>query len=89
MAVVGPLSCGYIVAASILFDIGIDLNNLTDLASVLTGPAIASSISFSLAGSLSDIFGRRYVILTGEFIAIIGAVSFHLPPVGATADSAA
>ena len=31
-----------------------------------------------MAGSLSDIFGRRNVILAGEFISLIGAVmKFH------------
>lgn len=38
------------------------------------GWSIASSVSFSIAGSLSDIFGRRYTIVSGEILAIIGSV---------------
>jgi MFS family permease len=31
-------------------------------------------VSFSFAGSLSDIFGRRYMIITGNSLTLIGAV---------------
>ncbi len=78
LSVVAPISCGFIVAVSILYDIGTDLGDLTHLGWVVSGWSIASSVSFSLAGSLSDIFGRRYVILLGEFISLIGAVGNFL-----------
>lgn len=31
-------------------------------------------MSFSLAGAISDVFGRRWTIVSGEVIAIIGSV---------------
>ena len=58
----------------ILTDIGSDLNNLHDISWIVSGWNIASSVSVALGGSLQDIFGRRYVILTGEFISLIGSV---------------
>ena len=69
-----PISCGYIIPAGILVDIGTDLNNTADIGWVVSSWSIASSVSFALGGSLSDIFGRRYVILSGELLALIGAV---------------
>ena len=63
------------MATGILVDIGTDLNNTTDLGWIVAGWSIASSVSFSLGGSLSDIFGRRNVILVGELIALVGSVS--------------
>ncbi|KAJ9603453.1 hypothetical protein H2200_012231 [Cladophialophora chaetospira] len=73
-SIVAPVSCGFIVATSILFPIGTDLGDLENLGWVVSGWSIASSVSFSLAGSLSDIFGRRNVILAGEFISLVGAI---------------
>lgn len=58
----------------VLVNIGQDLNNTVDLGWIVSGWAIASSVSFSLGGSLSDIFGRRNVILVGDVIALAGAV---------------
>lgn len=39
------------------------------------GYAVASSVSFSIAGKLSDIFGRRYIMLVGNLVSLVGAVS--------------
>lgn len=69
-----PISLGYIVVAGILTNIGTDLNNSADTSWVLSSWSIASSISFALGGALSDIFGRRYIILFGQLLALIGAV---------------
>jgi MFS family permease len=40
---------------------------------------VASAVSFAIAGGFSDIFGRRYVLISGQVITLIGAI------VGATA----
>ncbi|KAK4941295.1 hypothetical protein LTR10_018705 [Elasticomyces elasticus] len=73
-SIVAPIACGFIVATSILYQIGTALGDTTNLGWVVSGWSIASSVSFSLAGSLSDIFGRRCVILSGEVISLIGSV---------------
>jgi MFS family permease len=78
MSTVAPLSCGFIIVTSILFGIGTDLGNIADLAWIVSGWSIASSVSFSLAGSLSDIFGRRNAILAGQLFSLIGAVSLPM-----------
>ncbi|KIW90511.1 uncharacterized protein Z519_09158 [Cladophialophora bantiana CBS 173.52] len=81
MSTVAPLGCGFIVATSILLGIGTDLGDTTNLGWVVSGWSIASSVSFSLAGSLSDIFGRRHVLLAGQSISLVGSI------VAATAQS--
>ena len=77
-AFVGPLSLGFIVATGILTNIGADLDNLDDLSWIISGWSVASSVSTSLGGSIQDIFGRRYVILAGDFASLIGAVRNQL-----------
>jgi MFS family permease len=37
--------------------------------------SVTSAVSFSLAGEFSDIYGRKIVILVGQVITLIGAVS--------------
>lgn len=80
LSTVAPISCGYIVIASILTNIGLDLDDSVDTGWILSSWSITSSVSFSLAGSLSDIYGRRNVILLGELISLIGSVCFPILP---------
>ena len=75
LSVVAPVSCGFIVVTSVLYDIGLDLGNVVDLGWVVSGWSIASSVSFSLAGSLSDVFGRRNIILLGQLVSLVGSVN--------------
>ena len=42
---------------------------------LISGFTIGSCTSFPLAGSLSDIFGRRWIILSGNIVCTIGGVS--------------
>lgn len=42
---------------------------------IISGFNIGCCTSFPLAGSLSDIFGRRWIILTGNVVCAIGGVS--------------
>lgn len=60
---------------AILFQLGTELGDTSNIAWIPGGWSIASSVSFSIAGSLSDIFGRRYVTLSGQAFAVVGAVS--------------
>jgi MFS family permease len=39
-----------------------------------SGWGAAAAVGFSIAGRLSDIFGRRYVILFGQSLTIIGGI---------------
>ncbi len=67
---------------AILFQIGTELGDVSNIAWMPGGWSIASSVSFSIAGSLSDIFGRRYVTLSGQLFAVVGAVSLLLNSYG-------
>lgn len=74
MSTVAPIACGFIMASSIVFAIATALGDPTNVGWVINGWSIASSVSFSLAGSMSDIFGRRNVMLAGQAISLIGSV---------------
>jgi len=74
-AFVLPISCGFVLITGILVQVGTDLGDTANITWIVGGWSIASSVSFSIAGSLSDVFGRRWTIISGEIIAIIGAVS--------------
>ena len=70
-----PISCGFVLITGILVPVGTDLGDVENISWIVGGWSIASSVSFSIAGSLSDIFGRRYTIVSGEVLAIVGSVS--------------
>lgn len=71
---VAPVSIGFLVSSAILYQIGLRLNNTTEILWVVAGWSIASSVSFSLAGSLSDIFGRRNIMLAANVFCLVGSV---------------
>ena len=48
---------------------------VTDVNWVLSGWAIAATVSVITVGKLSDIFGRRWMMLIGNVIALVGSVS--------------
>ena len=64
-----------LVVPAILGDIALALGDSTNIAWVASGWAVTSSVSCSISGKASDIFGRRYVIMTGQSFAILGSVS--------------
>ncbi|KAL2423684.1 Trichothecene efflux pump TRI12 [Exophiala dermatitidis] len=76
-----PISCGFVLVTGILVPIGTDLGDTQNISWIVGGWSIASSVSFSMAGAISDIFGRRWTIVSGEILAIVGSI------VAATADS--
>ena len=46
-----------------------------------SGWSLAGSVSFAIAGQLSDYFGRRYILIFGQVLLVIGHI------VGATAQT--
>ena len=74
LAFVPSLTCGFILPAGILIQIGTALGDTTNIAWIPGGWSIASSVSFSIAGKLSDVYGRRNVILVGQAMALVGLV---------------
>ena len=64
-----------VLVPGILFEIGAALGDVGSSLWLLNAWAVPSGLTAVLAGHLSDIFGRRYVILIGEALSIIGSVS--------------
>ncbi|KAL1619388.1 hypothetical protein SLS54_006666 [Diplodia seriata] len=79
MSFVAPVACGYVLVNGILNPIGQDLNDTENIVWIAGGWSVASAVSFSIAGGWSDIFGRRWVTLSGQIITLVGAI------IGATA----
>lgn len=50
------------------------LNGIEQLPWVVGSWSLASAVSFSLAGPLSDVFGRRMPMLVGEALTILGCI---------------
>ena len=62
------------LVTGILVPLGLELGDTANITWIVGGWSIASSISFSVAGSVSDIFGRRWTIVFGEVLCIIGSI---------------
>jgi MFS family permease len=69
----GPIIFGFILVTPILVQLGELLGGATITFWIPSGWGAAAAVGFSIAGRLSDIFGRRYVILFGQLLTIIGA----------------
>ncbi|KAK4569553.1 hypothetical protein LTR86_003316 [Recurvomyces mirabilis] len=70
----GPIIYGFVLASSILVQLSQELGGSNIDFWIPSGWGAAAAVGFSIAGRLSDIFGRRYVILTGQCMTIIGGV---------------
>ncbi|KAH6615193.1 transmembrane efflux protein [Boeremia exigua] len=71
----GPaVALGFTSIASIVVPVTNDLGADVDFAWVVGAWSLASACSFSLAGPLSDILGRRELILGGQFVVMIGCI---------------
>jgi len=79
LSYVAAISCGLVLVSGILAQIGNALDDIENIVWIPGGWSVASAVSFSIAGGFSDIFGRRYVLISGQVITLIGAI------VGATA----
>lgn len=78
LSYVAAISCGLVLVTGILAQIGTALGDTENIVWIPGGWSIASAVSFSIAGGFSDIFGRRYVLISGQVITLIGAVSLLL-----------
>lgn len=68
------MACGYVLVNGILNPIGTALGDAENTVWIAGGWSVASAVSFSIAGGWSDILGRRWVVLSGQVITLIGAV---------------
>ena len=71
----GAITMPIVVAPAILLDIGTALGDVTNCGWIAASWAITSSVSACIAGRLSDIFGRRYILMSGQASGIVGGVS--------------
>jgi MFS family permease len=69
----GPIIFGFILVTPILVQLGDLIGGETIDFWIPSGWGAAAAVGFSIAGRLSDIFGRRYVILVGQVLTIVGA----------------
>ena len=68
------------IVATALPTIGRHFNNLDDLAWVVTAYLITGTASTPLYGKLSDVYGRRVIMLTAIGIFIAGSIACALAP---------
>ncbi|KAF9885036.1 hypothetical protein FE257_000767 [Aspergillus nanangensis] len=64
----------YALAAPLLTDINVDIGPSPDIAWVGYSYNLVLACSLSLVGRLSDIFGRRWFFISGNFLALIGTI---------------
>ncbi|KAK5061528.1 hypothetical protein LTR84_008072 [Exophiala bonariae] len=68
----GPIIFGFILATPILVQLSEKLGGENITFWIPSGWGAAAAVGFSIAGRLSDVFGRRYVILVGQLLTIVG-----------------
>jgi hypothetical protein len=73
-----PILC-IALFSSVVSQIANELGDPKDLSWPISGFSVAGAVSFSIAGSLSDIFGRRVVILSGNILMTAGTVLHWTP----------
>ncbi|KAF4447937.1 hypothetical protein F53441_8596 [Fusarium austroafricanum] len=64
----------FVCVASIVVQITQELGDQSQLPWVVGAWSLATACSFSLGGPLSDVFGRRMIILAGQAIVLIGNI---------------
>lgn len=72
---VPAIATAILMPTQILQQIGMALGDTDNIAWIPGCWSIDAAISFSVAGDLSDVFGRRWVLLSGQTIILVGAVS--------------
>ncbi|KAH8819128.1 fungal trichothecene efflux pump-domain-containing protein [Xylogone sp. PMI_703] len=70
----GPIIFGFILATPILVQLGEKLGGANISFWIPSGWGAAAAVSFTIAGRLSDVFGRRGVILFGQCLTVIGGI---------------
>ncbi|CCT75616.1 related to potential drug facilitator PEP5 [Fusarium fujikuroi IMI 58289] len=71
---VPAIATGFIMPTQILQQIGMALGDTENIAWIPGSWSIGSAVAFSIAGGLSDVFGRRYVLLSGQAIVLVGGI---------------
>ncbi|GAB7344324.1 hypothetical protein MBLNU457_2189t1 [Dothideomycetes sp. NU457] len=74
LSYVPAIATGFVMPSQVIAQIGMSLDGLEDIAWIPGGWAIGSAVSFAVAGALSDIFGRRWVVMFGQALVLIGAI---------------
>ncbi|GJC87804.1 trichothecene efflux pump tri12 [Colletotrichum liriopes] len=70
-----PVGLAFLAVASIVVQITGQLGGQGQLAWVVGSWSLSTACSFSLAGPLSDVFGRRILVLGGQFVVAIGCIA--------------
>ena len=71
----GPaIGLGFVTIAAVVVPVTTALGDEANFTWVVGAWSLASAVSFSLAGPLSDIFGRRLPMLVGEALTMIGCI---------------
>ncbi|RFU35442.1 hypothetical protein B7463_g866, partial [Scytalidium lignicola] len=70
----GPIIFGFILVTPILVQLGEELGGANISFWIPSGWGAAAAVSFTVAGRVSDVFGRRHVILFGQCLTVIGAI---------------
>lgn len=70
----GPIIFGFILVTPILVQLSQKLGGESIDFWVPSGWGAAAAVGFSIAGRISDVFGRRYVILFGQTLTIVGGI---------------
>ncbi|KAK0388896.1 hypothetical protein NLU13_2473 [Sarocladium strictum] len=71
---VPAIATGFVMPTQILQQIGTALGDTENIAWIPGGWSIGAAVSFSVAGGLSDVFGRRWVLLCGQAIILVGGI---------------
>lgn len=70
----GPIVFGFLFVNPILVQLAQKIGGEDISFWIPSGWGVAAAVGFSIAGRLSDIFGRRPVILFGQLLTIIGGI---------------
>ncbi|KAF1965332.1 MFS general substrate transporter [Bimuria novae-zelandiae CBS 107.79] len=70
----GPIMFGFILVTPILVQLSQKVGGANIDFWIPSGWGAAAAVGFSVAGKISDIFGRRVVILFGQFLTVVGGI---------------
>lgn len=70
----GPIMFGFILVTPILVQLSQKIGGANIDFWIPSGWGAAAAVGFSVAGRISDIFGRRPVILFGQLLTIVGGI---------------
>ncbi|OLN97742.1 Vacuolar basic amino acid transporter 5 [Colletotrichum chlorophyti] len=70
-----PVGLAFLAVASVVVPVTDELGGGESLAWVVGSWSLSTACSFSLAGPLSDVFGRRILVLAGQATVVIGCIA--------------